>query len=101
MILKDLQREKYMIKKRIDFITHTEITTIGYLWEAEEDHSKETSFYCLMPSKQLFDGLKMQYADEEGIFLNEEGKVICFDAGVVKKSKKLSFNSEACPFGLS
>lgn len=40
-----------------------------------------------MPSKQLFDGLKMQYADEEGIFLNEEGKVICFDAGVVKKSK--------------
>ena len=87
MILKDLQREKYMIKKTNRFITHTEITTIGYLWEAEEDHSKETSFYCLMPSKQLFDGLKMQYADEEGIFLNEEGKVICFDAGVVKKSK--------------
>lgn len=74
-------------KKTNRFITHAEITTIGYLWEAEEDYSKETSFYCLMPSKQLFDGLRMQYADEEGIFLNEKGKVICFDAGVVEKSK--------------
>ena len=85
--IEGLTKREIYDKKTNRFITHTEITTIGYLWEAEEDHSKETSFYCLMPSKQLFDGLKMQYADEEGIFLNEEGKVICFDAGVVKKSK--------------
>lgn len=82
-----LTKREIYDKKTNRFITHTEITTIGYLWEAEEDHSKETSFYCLMPSKQLFDGLKMQYADEEGVFLNEKGKVICFDAGVVEKSK--------------
>lgn len=82
-----LTKREIYDKKTNRFITHAEITTIGYLWEAEEDHSKETSFYCLMPSKQLFDGLRMQYADEEGIFLNEKGKMICFDAGVVEKSK--------------
>ena len=82
-----LTKREIYDKKTNRFITHAEITTIGYLWEAEEDYSKETSFYCLMPSKQLFDGLRMQYADEEGIFLNEKGKVICFDAGVVEKSK--------------
>ena len=74
-------------RKANRFITHTEVTTIGYLWEAEEDHSKETAFYCLMPSKQLFDGLGMQYGDEEGAFLDKDGKTICFDAGAVELSK--------------
>jgi hypothetical protein len=63
------------------------VTSIGYLWEAEEDFSKETSCNLIIPSKQLFDGLKMQHADAEGVFLNEEGKVVCFDAGAIEKSK--------------
>ena len=74
-------------KKTNELIAHAEVTTIGYLWEAEEDHSKETSFYCLIPSKQLFDGMRMRYADEEGVFLNDEGNVVCFDAGAIEKSK--------------
>ncbi len=69
------------------FIAHAEVTSIGYLWEAEEDHSKKTSFCSLIPSKQLFEGMKMQYADEDGIYLNEEGKRICFETRVVANSK--------------
>ena len=68
-------------------IAHAEVTSIFYLWEAGEDYSKEKTYSFLIPSKQLFDGMKMQFADEEGVFENEEGKVICFDAGAIEKSK--------------
>ena len=79
-----LTKREIIDKKTNQFITNAEVTSIGYLWEAE-DHSKETSFYSLIPSKQLFEGMKMQYADEDGVFLNEEGKEVCFDA----RAKKL------------
>lgn len=82
-----LTRKEICDKKTNQFVAHVEVTSIGYLWEAEEDHSKESSYSILIPSKQLFDGMKMQYADVEGVFLNEEGKVVCFDAGAIKYSK--------------
>ena len=31
--------------------------------------------------------MRMHFADREGVFLNEEGQVVCFDAGAVEKSK--------------
>lgn len=68
-------------------IGHVEVTSIGYLWEAGEDHSKEEAFYCLVPSKQLFDGMGMRHGDKEGVFVDEEGKVICFDEGAVEESR--------------
>ena len=67
-------------------IGHVEVTSIGYLWEAGEDHSKEEAFYCLVPSKHLFDGMGMQHGDKEGVFMDEEGKTICFDEGTVEKT---------------
>lgn len=82
-----LTKKELRDKKTNRLIAHAEITTIGYLWEAEEDYSKEKSFYGLIPSKQLFVGMKMQYADEDGVYLNEEGKVICFEARAVANSK--------------
>ena len=82
-----LTRREIYDKETDKLIAHANVTSIGYLWEAEEDHSKETSFYSLIPSKQLFDGMRMQYADEDGVYLNEEGKVVCFDARAVAKSK--------------
>lgn len=82
-----LTRKELRDKKTDRLIAHAEITTIGYLWEAEEDHSKEKSFYGLIPSKQLFEGMKMQYADEDEVYLNEEGKEICFEAKAVANSK--------------
>mgnify|MGYP003439896796 FL=1 len=68
------------------FIANVEVTTINYIWEAEEDHSKDTTLSFLMPSQLLFNGMKMQYADKEGVFLDEVGNVICFDACSVEKN---------------
>lgn len=82
-----MTRKELLDKETNRLIAHAEITTIGYLWEAEEDHSKEKSFYGLIPSKQLFEGMKMQYADEDGMYLNEEGKIICFEARAIADSK--------------
>ena len=74
-------------KKTNKFIAHAEVTTINYLWESGKDYSKKTSFNCLIPSKQLFDGMKMQCADTEGVFLNEKGEIICFDARAIEESR--------------
>ena len=82
-----LTRRELHDRKTGQLIANVDVTAIGYLWEAEEDHSKETSAYWLMPSKQLFEGLKMQYGDREGEFLDEVGKALCFDAAAIEKSR--------------
>ena len=82
-----LTKKEIYDRKTNQLIGHAEVTSIGYLWEAEEDHSKEEAFYCLVPSKQLFDGMGMRYDKKEGVFLNEKGKVICFEARALKESK--------------
>lgn len=74
-------------KETGQLIAYVDVTTINYLWETEEDYSKETPFNYLIPSKQLFEGMKMQYAEEEGVFYNENGKVICFDTSTIDKSR--------------
>lgn len=81
-----LTRRDLYDNEKNQFIAHADMTTIGYLWEAEDDYSKETSFKFFIPSKQLYDGMKMQFADKEGAFLNEEDEIICFDASAVEKS---------------
>ena len=75
-------------KKTGKFIAHAEVTSIGYLWEAEEDYSKEGPFYSLIPSKQLFDGMRMRHADVDGVFLDEEGKEVCFEASAIEQRSK-------------
>ena len=82
-----LTKKNFYDRTTNQFIAHAELTSIYYLWETGEDYSKETSYSFLIPSKQLFDGMKMHFADEEGVFKNEEGKVICFDAGAIEKSE--------------
>lgn len=71
-----------------EFIGNIETTSINYLWEAEEDHSKEETFSCLLPSKQLFDGLGMKFSNKEGVFIDTNDRVICFDTSAVEKSKE-------------
>ena len=83
----ELIRNEFYDRTTNQFIAHAEVTSICYLWEAEEDYSKETSYSFLIPSKQLFEGMKMQFADEDGVFKNEIGEVVCFDAGAIEKSK--------------
>ena len=82
-----LTKKEFYDRTTNQLIFHAEVTSICYLWEAGEDYSKATSYSFLIPSKQLFDGMKMQFADEEGVFENEEGKMVCFDAGATEKSK--------------
>lgn len=82
-----LTKKEFYDRTTNKVIARAEVTSIFYLWEAGEDYSKERTYSFLIPSKQLFDGMKMQFADEEGVFENEEGKVICFDAGAIEKSK--------------
>ena len=82
-----LTKKEIYDRKTNRFIGHAEVTSIGYLWETGEDHSKEESFYSLVPSKQLFDGMRMKHGDKEGVFIDEEGKVICFDEGAVEESR--------------
>ena len=81
-----LTKREIYDRKTNRLIGHIEVTSIGYLWEAEEDHSKEESLYCLVPSKQLFDGMGMQHGDKDGVFVDEKGEVICFDEGTVEES---------------
>ncbi len=73
-------------KETGQLIAYVDVTTINYQWESEEDYSKETPFNHLIPSKQLFDGMKLQFAEEEGVFHNEAGKIVCFDTGTIEKS---------------
>lgn len=65
------------------------LTYNSYYWEEEFDYSKEETLGFLKPSKILFDGLQLQYSSKEGEFINDEGKVICFDT----KMKYSSFDS--------
>lgn len=83
-----LTRRKICDRKTDKLIAHADVTSIGYSWEAEEDYSKETPFYSLIPSKQLYDGMKMQFADKDGVFLNEEGDEVCFDAKAIEQRSK-------------
>lgn len=82
----ELTKRKICDKGTDCFIANVEVTTINYIWEAEEDHSKDTTLSFLMPSQLLFNGMKMQYAEEEGVFHNEAGKIICFDTVTIEKS---------------
>lgn len=65
------------------------LTYNAYYWEEQFDYSKEESLGFFKPSKILFDGLQMQYSSKEGEFINDENKLVCFDA----KMKYSSFDS--------
>jgi len=76
------------------------LTTHSFLWEEEFDASKEQNIRFLKPSNCLFKGLKMQYSQKEGEYINSNNKRICFDPSVynntesyllIKKSPLLSF----------
>ncbi|AJI47658.1 hypothetical protein BF30_157 [Francisella philomiragia] len=64
------------------------LSTEKYYWESRYDYSKdETPLSFLKPSKILFDKLKLKYSSkEEGIFLDQNDNIICFDASVYADS---------------
>lgn len=48
----------------------------------QRDCSKKEAISFNKPSKLLFDGMKMKVTDKEGIWVNDIGEVICFNASV-------------------
>lgn len=76
-----------------DFI----LTTKEYYWEEEFDYSKEHAFNINILSKFIYDNMSLHESDTEGEFLDENNKIVCFDASVHHNSfsslfiKKKSF----------
>jgi hypothetical protein len=62
------------------------MTVDEYSWEEEFDYSKESSFGILKPSKLIFDGLNMKYSKRDGELIDENNKLICFEASVYSES---------------
>jgi len=43
----------------------------------------------LQPSKNIFDGLGMRYSNKDGVFINRDGEVICFDPSIYNNCNHL------------
>ena len=63
------------------------MTVINYLWEDEYDYSKEDSISILMPTKIIFEKMKLKFSQTPGEFTNSNGQIICFDPSVKNDSK--------------
>ena len=72
------------IKK--SYIAKLILTTKEYYWEEEFDCSKETTFNINIPSKVIYDKMKLNESDIEGEFLDENNKIVCFDPSVQNNS---------------
>ena len=57
-------------------------TSHDFAWEEPFDYSKEETIRFMIPSKILFDGLKLKFSDKEGEYLDNKGELICFDPSV-------------------
>ena len=73
-------------KKTDEKIADVELPCVKFLWESEYDYSKPNTVSYLKPSKQLFEGMDMQYSDTDGELLDADGKLVCFDASANHKS---------------
>ncbi|HAM98633.1 MAG TPA: ATP-binding protein [Marinilabiliales bacterium] len=69
------------------FIASVMIPTEGFLWEEEFDKSKEETISFLKPCRNIFEGMNLQYSDQEGAFIDNTGEIICFATNVYHNSK--------------
>lgn len=63
-----------------------ETTSICYMWEAGIDYSKSATIRCIMPSKQLFDGMMLHFSDTDGVFTDSNNRVVLFDGAAIEPS---------------
>jgi hypothetical protein len=59
-----------------------------YTWEKDNDYSIDDTISLIKPGKFIFEGLNMQYADDEGYYLDETGNLICFNTSIKYNSKQ-------------
>ncbi|MCB4763148.1 MAG: hypothetical protein LGB78_04510 [Sulfurovum sp.] len=62
------------------------LTNIYYFWECLFDYSKNDTLQMYMPSKILFNGLKLRYAKKDGYFIDEQNDVVCFNPSIDNKT---------------
>lgn len=90
--------EKIYNRKTKKMIGRVSVTAEMFLWEEEYDLSKQETISILRPSQIIHDGLELDYSMNEGEFVNQEGKLICFDFSVNYESyhcllvRKTEFN---------
>jgi hypothetical protein len=63
------------------------VTTERFLWEEENDYSKEETISFLKPCTYIHAGMEMKYSKREGEFIDDSGHLVCFDPSVYNKSK--------------
>ncbi|MDD4885049.1 hypothetical protein, partial [Sulfuricurvum sp.] len=61
-------------------------TAYHYWWERSNDYSKESTLNFFKPTKIIFDGLKMQYGEEDGSLYDRKNQKICFDPSALIES---------------
>lgn len=82
------KQERDIYEKRTgEFILSANIPVESYRWEEEFDKSKEETISFIKPSLDIFQGMKLQYTNREGEFVNSNNELICFDTNVYHNSK--------------
>jgi hypothetical protein len=74
-------------RKTGEFVATVTIPLETYMWEEEFDKSKEETITFMKPSLGIFNGMKLQYSDKEGEFINSNGDLICFDTSANNNSR--------------
>lgn len=69
-------------------ITPATLTTNDFLWEEENDYSKEVTISFLKPSFEIVDKMRLRYSEREGEFLDCNGNLVCFDPSVSSDCKR-------------
>ncbi|MDL2319781.1 ATP-binding protein [Alistipes sp. OttesenSCG-928-B03] len=82
-------QESYEVEDRKsgELICEAKPTVMDFMWEEEFDYSKEDKIIFLKPSKFLFEGLKMEYGDIEGVWVDKNKIPICISTSAISKSK--------------
>ncbi|MGA7953739.1 MAG: hypothetical protein WCA07_09495, partial [Gloeobacterales cyanobacterium] len=69
-----------------EFIASVRVTTESFLWEEENDKSKEEAISFLKPCKYIYEKMQLNYSKREGEFTNENGEIVCFAPSVYDNS---------------
>ncbi|WP_461246560.1 hypothetical protein [Treponema sp. R6D11] len=80
--------EKLIDKETKEIIGSVIIPTEEYTWEKDVDFSIDETFNLIIPSKYLFDNLKMKYSDNEGEYLDQNNNLICYNPSVENNTKQ-------------
>jgi len=80
--------EEIKDNKTCKIIASVIIPTEEYTWEKDTDYSIDDTFNIIVPSKYLFNNLKMKYGDVEGEYFDNEHNLICYNPSVKYNSKQ-------------